>query len=361
MSYLCEDDQSMPNQLLVDAVFTATAMYKSTAKARIVKTFDSFNNAVCLVELGKDLVVIKLFVEEECRKRDDDVAKCRRELEVMKHLASTLAEGLTPEPLYWFFDANGIVPPFIIMSPLNGKSLITYYCKTKAGPHVFREAGQVLASVHNIDFRAGFSRHVDRFHVVEDIVNWRKYVISKCRERLNRLIAFGRLRESIVNSAERFFQDYVASYQGIERYSLVHGDATLTNFLENGTTVTGLIDFERAFVGDPVFDFVRVEDGLASFPDCRTAFWKGYRSRIVSWRDDVKETIQMYRFMSLLGKQILFHTVPLSKVVGARKRQLFPILKDLVEYNFESLIVGRDDWKPMFPHLVRDLRGKFNK
>jgi len=58
---------------------------------------------------------------------------------------------------------------------------------------------------------------------------------------------------------------------------MVHGDYQLENLLVESGIITGAIDFEWAFGGDPTWDFVAEDKWEEQCPGSRNAIYAGYR------------------------------------------------------------------------------------
>jgi aminoglycoside phosphotransferase (APT) family kinase protein len=116
-----------------------------------------------------------------------------------------------------------------------------------------RQAGQLLAALHSIRTRApGFVGPDGR--VDEGSRPRGDAVVAAVERGLDFLIANGCDRglleaatDAVVGGAELLNRAPV---------TLVHGDWRTTNVLSDGTSITGIVDWEGARGGDPAFDFV---------------------------------------------------------------------------------------------------------
>lgn len=57
---------------------------------------------------------------------------------------------------------------------------------------------------------------------------------------------------------------------------LLHGDIEPDHLFVDGESISGIIDFGDAKIGDPLYDFVTIRQDLATTPELRAAFLEGY-------------------------------------------------------------------------------------
>jgi aminoglycoside phosphotransferase (APT) family kinase protein len=128
--------------------------------------------------------------------------------------------------------------------------------------------------------------------------------------------AFSAMLSAVLADAERFgvtlplenLFAYLSILDEVEQPVLVHFDLWPGNILVDGHTVTGLIDAERAFWGDPLADLV----SLALFKDIERDddFLRGYREAggTVNFDETTRRRLALYRcYLYLI---MLVETVP---------------------------------------------------
>jgi len=161
-----------------------------------------------------------------------------------------------------------------------------------------RSIGAALSSLHDIP-----TSLVEAACAVRPAVDaWRQRYIA-LREEI-RVCVFplleSNVRDAVERGFDRFLDDELATLKDV---ALVHCDLGCEHILigDDGTTVSGLIDFEDATIGDPTIDFVgiyvtygmeavkRVLDGYR----CRRAFDEHFEQRLYfyTWMASCHEII----------------------------------------------------------------------
>jgi aminoglycoside phosphotransferase (APT) family kinase protein len=208
-----------------------------------------------------------------------------------------------------FFDANQPIEGhyWVIESHLKGVN------KTRLNIQEFKQLGRLLAEVHKVK-----SPERDQLNL------WQHFLYS-CR-------SFGdessllhhddeRLR-SFINKAQKQMQALQPQFDSVQS-SLVHGDATPSNILVNGTDIQ-LIDWEFARFSDPMMEFSTIyyEDmefnqgkwRIQITPGEKSALFSGYveaggaldEKRISFWmsNDKLGAAVYLYWKLNYAGEHI---------------------------------------------------------
>jgi aminoglycoside phosphotransferase (APT) family kinase protein len=142
-----------------------------------------------------------------------------------------------------------------VQQRLPGRSIYRLFPHLPDGAliHLTRQAGVLLAALHSIRPPApGFvdpDGHVDTGGPPRG-----EALVAAVKREVDFLIANGFDRgllegatDAVIGGAEQLNQAPLA---------LIHGDWRTTNVLSDGTSITGIVDWEGARGGDPAFDFV---------------------------------------------------------------------------------------------------------
>lgn len=183
------------------------------------------------------------------------------------------------------FSRRALGGDFLVLSELPGESW--HDRPPHAGDRLRHQLGGIVARVHRC---AGSGFGYPRGELSG---SWRA--------------AFLAMVESVLGDAERFgvalprpagrFRDVLAEHAGaldqVTTPVLVHFDLWPGNILVRPGRITGIIDAERAFWGDPLADMA----SLALFGDIDEAFRTGYRAAggVVPVGDSATSRLAMYR------------------------------------------------------------------
>lgn len=188
----------------------------------------------------------------------------RAEIETLKRVAAA-GVGRAPAVL-WADLSRGLVDrDVVILEHLAGGLLSEARVAAEDGPALRRQIGAVAAGVQSVAAPAfGYPGSPEL-----QAATWPD--------------AFGRMVEALLDDAARFgldpaveplrrrFAALLPELGGVTRPSLVHYDLWDGNILvapgEGGWSLTGLIDWERAFYGDPVAELVSLSFHSRMSPD----------------------------------------------------------------------------------------------
>ena len=135
--------------------------------------------------------------------------------------------------------------------PLSGR----LFSGSKFADEVAESIASALASLHGIETYLV----AEACGVVPTVEAWRqryRELRNTVRARISPLLV-SRMREVVERGFSRFLDEELVT---LEDVALVHCDLGCEHILieDDGTTVTGLIDFEDVTIGDPTIDFVGI-------------------------------------------------------------------------------------------------------
>lgn len=217
-----------------------------------IEDVSGHNNRIFKVRL-KDRTVICKFCTGENGSED-----CRKEVN-MHQLLKNKTNVKTPEILYSDASTEKTEFPFLITEYIEGESLQDSFPELKAGKQVevVEQAGQILGEVHSkisIDF-AGELIPENGNIVVEGESSWIEYIkeeLSQATEKAENT-RFSDLTEKA--------EDLVTKLSELDepRKTLVFYDFRPDNVIAKNGRIKALIDFERAWAGDPLWDYAYSE------------------------------------------------------------------------------------------------------
>ena len=202
-------------------------------------------------------------------------------------------------------------PPFFIMKFIEGETLAK--TSEKAEPEAIDqlhfEAGRCLGILHDeteyekpgrIAYRNG------GLELKEE--KWHDLFESMAQERT------GKLRETqfapYADEIEEFFQENMGVVSEVENFVLCHDDYRPGNILVKDGKINAIIDWARAFAGDPLYDLVNSGFHFDSKDNSQIPnenFLRGYET--FSDYDSSKLRKQLYLANSIIGQMIGFSTI----------------------------------------------------
>ena len=119
---------------------------------------------------------------------------------------------------------------------------------------IYRQAGETLRRIHSVsDNGIGFP---------PGDIRWGEYVRNELDEKLSNLE--GTDFEDLMPLYQRFASDCMRIIRGLGQASLLHGDFTPQNIFVKGGGISGILDFEATYFGDPNIELVGLYDQLLS-------------------------------------------------------------------------------------------------
>lgn len=155
------------------------------------------------------------------------------------------------------------------------------------------EAGQYLAQIHTYTF--------DRFGKLRslDFADWYGYVADFLSRYVQQALQVGGISTREQAQMESVLRLHRSVLDRITRGSLVHSDYHFENILQQNGVVTGIVDFEWAYSGDPLSDLVADEQWERMCPGSRAHVRAGYTA-LRSPGSDSDIRLVIYRMLFLL-------------------------------------------------------------
>lgn len=279
-----------------------------------IEDISGHNNRIFKVGLKDRTVICKFCTGENCRE------DCRKEVN-MHQLLRTQTNVKTPEILYSDASAEKTEFPYFITEYIEGESLQDSFPELEAEEQVevVEQAGQILGEIHSkISFQYGGELIPENGEVTVDREsNWIEYIteeLSRATEKAEntRFSDLTEKAEDLVNMLSEFSEP---------EKTLVFYDFRPDNVIAKNGRIKALIDFERAWSGDPLWDYAYSEMSFvephhyydmhqapnADEEELRKTFQRGYeteRELEENWRQKVnlyKLGIIIKRFNSFEG------------------------------------------------------------
>jgi aminoglycoside phosphotransferase (APT) family kinase protein len=210
--------------------------------------------------------------------RDPQLPKFRREAHVYRALAG--GDLPVPEVLWHAEDPDGLDYPILVCQRLPGRNLEADWPDLAGDQRreLARKAGRLLARLHEVEVEEFGDLFGPRFDDWSDYLKLR-YVrfIGQCQD----LDIFSDREEA---RFERAVNSAIDALPTVDSPRLVHNDYHLGNLLYQDGELTGLIDFEWAFCGDPTWDLTGWPTMDDSWPDSAEPFRRGY-TEAADWPD----------------------------------------------------------------------------
>lgn len=183
-----------------------------------------------------------------------------REVKIMKEIDKKLSVKI---PCVYFYDDSKEVigSDYFFMEKLKGQPLskIKKVITNEKSEEIRGHCGAVCKELHSLYTQSGYKWKSKFMEMIEDL-----FADGK-RKNADIGIEYDRLYEIIVNNS-RFLED-------VEQVTMLHGDFCDANVMVDGETLSGIIDFERAFIGDFLME---IYFNTAAQSNMVTEFMKGY-------------------------------------------------------------------------------------
>ena len=225
--------------------------------------------------------------------RDPELPKFRREAHIYERLG---AESF-PVPEVVLFDEGGrfLDKPVLVTERLPGHNLEADWDELGEDRRrrLARSAGALLGRLHQVAF--------DGFGEVfgPSVEAWDDWL----RRRTRRFLAdCDRFDVFETGERQRFREALTCGIDEMAEVGqprLVHNDYHLGNLLYAGDRITGVVDFEWAFAGDPLWDLDSWPSMDERWPGSRQPFRNGYAST-ATWPADIEPRRLIYRCLQNL-------------------------------------------------------------
>ncbi|MDX1518901.1 MAG: aminoglycoside phosphotransferase family protein [Gammaproteobacteria bacterium] len=222
----------------------------------------------------------------------------RKELKINSFIRENTSVPV-PEVISYRFDRKILDRDYIFFQKLHGTPLnrIKKRLSEKEYEAIKEMLGVYLAEMHSIkgEFFGDFDTPEQRRNK-----SWKEFFIQNVREIINDGVELGAVLPRTPEKMMDIFEKNAACLEDVTEPRLTYVDLWEGNVFiaksDGGYYIEGIIDSDRAYWGDPCYDFV---SSVALFRDItrEKAFLKGYSSKLgeVSFTPSLSCRLQMYR------------------------------------------------------------------
>ncbi len=149
------------------------------------------------------------------------------------------------------------------------------------------QAGQVLSLIHSVGIN--YFGEISGRGPFPKTKTWTEYLSFILNYHLDEAMALSLFTKEKRNSFLKSFKNHAELFDKFETPKLVHGDFHLGNLLYKDEKITGVLDFEWACAGDPLFDMSnQLRDMDNTWPGSQKNFNRGYGIKMFSEEDRKK-------------------------------------------------------------------------
>lgn len=228
---------------------------------------------------------------------------------------------------------------FMIMEALPGQTMRNF---TKSGEieykweeQLIRETGRQLGLIHRVKTE-GFGFFDNKIARTENLLqgqynSFDEHIFAALDDDLNYLLKSKKITENQKIKIKKLFNDNI-SLMNCEQPVLIHADIADWNTLSDGKHVTGIIDWDECFSGDPVMDFSAYS---LFFGEPRMTWFKEGYSEINLLPAQFEDKFQIFKLRYLVSKlklRIKMATVHDSEGLQRNIRRGFEAMKEVFEY-----------------------------
>ena len=196
---------------------------------------------------------------------------------------------------------------FMIMEALPGKTL-QEFTRTGSMEHekkLIKETGKYVALIHQVHPK-GFGFFDNQKAKLDGILQgqyeqFKDHIYAALDEDLSFLIEYHVLTKDQSLMIQRIF-DKNQPLMNCKKPSLIHNDIADWNLLSDGKHITGIIDWDECFAGDPVMDFSAYS---LFFGEPRMSWFKEGYEEISKLPKQFEEKFQLFKLRYLISKMHL--------------------------------------------------------
>jgi aminoglycoside phosphotransferase (APT) family kinase protein len=234
------------------------------------------------------------------------------------HFSHALAAFGVPRPAILAVDLSRRRCPvdFMILEEAPGMSLAALDDDDERLTPLLRDLGRVMARLHRVPIDEGFGLLDPRSTVIDRLLGscetWDNYLQTRLTSHVKTCVSIGAITPGEGWGIEALFEAHRGLFTDT-RPSLLHGDPGNHNVFGANGRVTGLIDWEDALAGDPIFD---VAFWATFHPERRhTAFVQGY-SELIELPEDFDQRFWLYYLRISLAKTVVRHRLGIEDIAG---------------------------------------------
>jgi aminoglycoside phosphotransferase (APT) family kinase protein len=234
----------------------------------------------------------------------------------------TLRNSGVPVPQVVALDVSLEIAPYayLITSKLPGTPIIDSWSSLNNNQRqqVAQEAGHYLAQIHTHSFqRFGKLRSLD-------FATWYAYVADFFGRYARQAVTLGGITSNDHLRLELVLKRHKSALEAMKTGKLVHSDYHFENILQQDGRITGIIDFEWAYSGDPLADLVVDEKWESMCPGSGLHVYMGYDLKL-----DANAHIRLKIYKLLAELETLVDA--LKKGQSSHAREIHAHLFDVVD------------------------------
>lgn len=225
--------------------------------------------------------------------RDPHLPKFQRE----KFIFDRLEDMEIPTPKCLFLDESRELVPFdvLVTEMLPGKNIEADW-KTldiQTRNILSEKAGRILATIH--EHRLSFFGELANKEPFHKTKVWSDYIKTRLSYHLKEVRELLIFDSDVSQRCWNIFEHHLPALSGITSPSIVYVDFHFGNLLHLDGNISGVLDFEWAFSGDPLYDFCSLDSMEKIWPGSKKPFLKGYGKKEFSKLE--KSRIGVYRMI----------------------------------------------------------------
>ena len=208
-----------------------------------------------------------------------------------------LRDSAVPVPQVVALDLSQEIAPYayLMTTKLPGATVIdSWQALTPAQQaHIAYDTGRYLAQIHSHTF--------DRFGKLLslDFDRWYNYMADFLGRYAQQALQLGGLNAQEVDRLHAILQRHQPLLGNITQGAMLHSDYHFENILQQAGEITGIIDFEWAYAGDPLADLVVADEWEHTCPGSKAGVMAGYTA-LRSLGPDADIRMGIYRMLWLL-------------------------------------------------------------
>jgi aminoglycoside phosphotransferase (APT) family kinase protein len=233
--------------------------------------------------------------------RDPDLPKYQREKLIFDSLKGS--EIPVPPLVILDSDKNAAKYDVLISKKTAGNNLESDWkdLKLKNRSKLANKAGKLLKDIHSREYN--FFGEIASSGPLPKTKTWYEYIKAK----LNFLIIEARKAQVFCPKTEQLFIDKLSSTKSsidlVSKASLIHMDFHFGNLIYERDEIVGVVDFEWAIAGDPLYDLMFWRNGNQIFPNSEESFFEGYGK--TNFTEDEIQRMALYQMIKNIELSIV--------------------------------------------------------
>ncbi|MBC7420592.1 MAG: aminoglycoside phosphotransferase family protein [Bdellovibrio sp.] len=241
-------------------------IFKSIGRAPPAKVYLDDQGWVNPCIFADDLVV-------RFNARDTHLPKFQREKIIFDQLRSII-----PVPVCLKLDDSRALVPFdfMICEKIDGENLEKNWATMgeELSNSLAYQAGKLLAIIHSVELPS--FGEISKIGIFSKPKSWPEYLRLILNYHLDEAMQLGLFTEKQKNKFLVSFEKGVPLLDQVKTANLIHGDFHFGNLLYSDKKIAGVLDFEWACSGDPLYDLTHLRDIDSKWPGSQDSFNQGY-------------------------------------------------------------------------------------